>query len=431
MAPTINAGQDGADLSYTEVFRDDFDQAAGPFSANTNWRIETMTGNNASVHQAGNFGQDRNGNIGSGLVVDGARWAGWYDEHHDKTLRYTGDALELKAFKSNESNPTRTDYVDGSDQINASQSKLFVGWIDQFARAFDSGSGLQIPDTSAPNITYQPGHYFEMELDISDQLPDGHRLSWWIMPATDNDGNVQKIVDGQVTDAAPAYDGEPSTGCEIDIFEIERHPGTFENSFLMKVIAGGTNGNSPNDKVDLTSFNIRTGKHKIGLLWMPDRLVWYCDGQEVQRDEDRVPQVPGYMIVSEEVNTGVGSNPPAIDPKRPVDFGLFGGNCYAFADDFVNSSTRIHYISAYSVDTVIAPPTPNPVDPVTTGKPAANLGDIVTIITDSTEDGSWDIPASLSSFVTTLTPLDQKRLKLRYSTNVPADVSGVIRWVLD
>ena len=344
--PDIQPGQDGSDLIFQESFIENFD-GDGPFLNNAQFRIERMTGNNGAQHRVGNFGQDRNGIIGPNLFVDGKRWAGWYDDHQDITMRRVNSVLRMRGLSESLPDPTRTDYTDQGIFIPASTNRLTTGWLDTFARVFDNNEMRQVPDTSAPNRTWAPGAYYEIKVNFENQSWPSHRHSFWLMPATTLDFEIGPIGGG--TEFVNAYDADPSSGVEVDIYEKEGNVGAQSDILLMKVI-GGAAGSTPDDQI--TSPGINTGDHTIGCLHMPDRLVWYIDGIEVQRDEQRVPQVRMYMLVTRELNTGVGANPPPVEPKRPTDFGLWGHNAYASRDQHSSDFVDIHYVRVWTVEGV-------------------------------------------------------------------------------
>lgn len=46
------------------------------------------------------------------------------------------------------------------------------------------------------------------------------------------------------------------------------------------------------------SEDFANGFHTIGMLWEPDKLVWYVDGKEQVRHTEHIPQEPMYMLAN-------------------------------------------------------------------------------------------------------------------------------------
>lgn len=379
--PTILSGQRGFGSTYTKVMDQDF-VGSGPFTGSANFSIEDMEGSNASEHRAGNSGQDENGVDGPNNVVAGKRWAAWYNDHLDKTLVQTSRGLRMKGHYTNEPDPTRIDYWDEGENIPASSTRLYTAMIRSYARKYDNALGYQVLDDSQAIKIYGPGHFYEIDLDLSEQLPDGFRFSWWLGTAANADGDVD-VYDASANDGAGGwvrsynmYDGNPAGGCEIDILEIERAPFPNENMFLMKVIsANDSSGNTPNGQKDFTSLNLRSGKHKFGFLHTATGLYWFVDGVQVQEDEVRIPLVLMGQILSREMNTGVdsGDAPAANGTKLPRDTGLFGSNVYRFRDNFINDAVYVEYCCVWSVDDDVTPPVDPPVTTVAITQPFAKI----------------------------------------------------------
>ena len=108
----------------------------------------------------------------------------------------------------------------------------------------------------------------------------------------------------------------------------------------------------------MSGFNIRQGYHTVGLLWLNDKLVWYVDGVEVQRDEIRVPQTPHYMIISREMNSGAMTQAQAREgeddlimdgPYRPWDYGLYAFNVWRDRYKVNTDRAKIDYVRVWLV----------------------------------------------------------------------------------
>ncbi|WDQ14731.1 glycoside hydrolase family 16 protein [Rhodopirellula sp. P2] len=303
-----------------------------------------------------NAGQHRQG--------PGRRHAAWYDKHHDQTASIEDGVLiqrgfvadsDIEGFVSRDAgeSPRNFAYLDpdpndaARGEVNFADFEIHTSWFDTFA--LKSMNGKQVPvertdqqvpkdqfwgqpgktDTASPNVTFEPGTFFEIEVNFEGMEALAHRHSFWLMPASEQSG---------------AYDDDPSNGLEIDIYEhemvVEKDSPEAEsrnNILLMKCIGGKTNPPSTfnelreDGKTSIDVPGINQGWHKIGLLWTEQALIWFVDGQAVVRDSKLVPTVPMYLIVSREANTGAGQssdhqNLRAEGEQIPVDAGLYGRN---------------------------------------------------------------------------------------------------------
>lgn len=349
--PTIADPETQAEFRYELIFDSDFSRP-GVLNPKTGlWRRESMAASN-------NSGQHRQ--------AEGRRHAAWYDRFWKKTASIEGGILKQRGFVADSSiegfdsrdsgnSPRNYTYTDPdpkdgkSGEINFGEFEIYTSWFDTFAvKAVD---GKQVPveqsdellpkdgywgqpgktDTLSPNLTFQPGTFFEIDVNFEGMEALGHRHSFWLMPA-----NGEGL----------AYDDDPANGLEIDIYEHEmvvepdqispdrKNPNEI---LLMKCIGQNTtpptteNELHPDGKTSIHSPGINQGWHKIGLKWTRNELVWYIDGKAVVRDRKLVPTVPMYIILSREANTGAGdSNDPhtlkADGKKIPFDAGLYGRN---------------------------------------------------------------------------------------------------------
>jgi licheninase len=303
-----------------------------------------------------NAGQHRQG--------PGRRHAAWYDKYHDQTASVENGVLiqrgfvadsDLPGFESRDAgeSPRNFAYLDpdpndsARGEVNFAEFEIHTSWFDTFA--LKSMNGKQVPvertdqqvpkdqfwgqpgktDTASPNITFEPGTFFEIEVNFEGMEALAHRHSFWLMPAAEQSG---------------AYDDDPHNGLEIDIYEhemvVEKDSPEAErrnNILLMKCIGGKTdppttfNELREDGKTSIEVPGINQGWHKIGLFWTEQALIWFVDGKAVVRDSKLVPTVPMYLIVSREANTGAGlssdhQNLRADGERIPVDAGLYGRN---------------------------------------------------------------------------------------------------------
>ena len=338
-APTITAGQDGDDLTYTSVYLDSFAaEAGGPGS---NWAYVDMSNGD---HRAGNEGQDRDGNLtGVGTSVQGKRWSAWYDYATPDDLCYqTSGALHIGGKVVTGADPTRVNYTQNGVTYNWANEKWYTVFLSQWDRVWDNTTNTHVDDPTFPNIVFGPGHFFEMEVDFSAMQTTGFRFSWWLWPAREN--------------VSRAYNSTSSDGVEIDIFEYENYTTTdgFEpGDILLQAVLGGGVGNTPGHAVAVSGLNV--GVHKVGLLWMKTKLVWYIDGVESQRDEIRVPQVDQFMIMSREINSAARETVSKVTdiqgspPKIPYDYGLYSRSAYPDKALVATDEVLVHRVQVWSV----------------------------------------------------------------------------------
>lgn len=362
---------------FALVFDSDFSKAAN-LESGALWRRETM----AKSHNSAQHKQ-----------AEGRRHAAWYDQHLEKTafLRdgtlvqagFVADA-SLAGFKSRDSGsaPRNHAYVDPDPRdapkgtVNFADFELHTSWFDTFALKWSQGQSVPVQtsdkllpagqytgapgttDTPSPNRTFLPGSYFEIEVSFQGMKALAHRSSFWLMPATAENH---------------AYDSDPANGLEIDIYEhelvLDGDPLQAENEILlMKSIGGSTsppvtkNTLRPDGSTAMRVSGINSGWHKIGLLWTKDELIWLVDGKELVRDPQLVPQVPMYLLLTREANTGAvdPSNASAQELKSmgeviPLDPGLFGRNVATPGNRALvkagSDEVRVRYVRAWQATT--------------------------------------------------------------------------------
>ncbi len=322
--PNINAGQDGANLNYSPVFTDEFNNL-------NNWIRNDMSD---GLHQVGNDG------------LDGKRWSAWYNAHQDQTARTAGGQLIMGGRVVQQADSSRNAVQDNDLFTEFNRYRFYTGWVQTLSREYSNAAGTQVEvrPPSGNDGKWGPGHFIEVDVDFSNMDSNGFRLSAWMMPA---DPNVLNKT----------YDADPGNGVEIDLFEYEVSPGA-ENLLLSKVIAGDACGNTPGGVINAGS-GIRSGSHTIGLLWMRNRLVWYVDGVERMRDTRLVPQVPHYLIISREMNSGAkdatdDGYQPGVDlrarPGVPKDPGLYATNVWRSKDKINTDKGRVNSVKVWSVN---------------------------------------------------------------------------------
>ncbi len=358
---------------FALIFDADFSQTA-TLGAGALWRRENMSAShNSNQHKH----------------ADGRRHAAWYDQYQEQTAFFRDGYLvqaghvadaSLSGFQSRDSGnaPRNHSYADpdprddGKGTVNFADFELHTSWFDTFALKWSQGKSVPVlptdkllpkeqytgapgtTDTPSPNITFLPGSYFEIEVSFEGMKALSHRHSLWLMPATPEN---------------QAYDSDSSNGVEIDIYEHELvedgELSLSENEMLlMKSIGGSTS--PPVTKNELKgdgATNIRvkginSGWHKIGLLWTKGEVIWLVDGEELVRDSQLVPQVPMYLLLTREANTGA-VDPSTAGPQElksmgaaiPLDPGLFGRNV-ATPDNRAlvkagSDEVRVRYVRAW------------------------------------------------------------------------------------
>ncbi|TWU47473.1 hypothetical protein Poly51_52730 [Rubripirellula tenax] len=349
--PAIASASAKARFDYELVFDSDFSKPDVLDPKTGLWRRETMTVSN-------NSGQHRQ--------AEGRRHAAWYDSYPTETASLEDGVLvqrgfvadaDLDDFTSRDAGAAARNFAytdpDPRDarlgEVNFADFEIHTSWFDTFA--VKSVDGKQVPvertdellpkggywgqpgktDTLSPNISFEPGTFFEIEVNFEGMEALSHRHSFWLMPAKEQ---------------GLAYDDDHRNGLEIDIYEHEmvvapdQVPDSGDNPnevMLMKCIGGKTTPPSTvnelrsDGKTSIHSPGINQGWHKVGLLWTNEILIWFIDGQAVVRDRKLVPQVPMYLILSREANTGAGlssdgQNLKADGDRIPVDAGLYGRN---------------------------------------------------------------------------------------------------------
>lgn len=380
--PVIN----GSTREYTQDWFDDFDGSTPLFE---NWQPDLMSD---GLHRAGNADIDAQGNdiprvLRDGrLVVNGSaagkRWSAWYTQQHQTSYIDNGQ-LVMGALVEDLPDPTRRSYTQGGELVEWNTIRVMLSYLTTWARVYsneaNNGQGGFITDPASPDRAWGPGSFHEMQVDFSQMSTQGMRLSFWLMPAYDY--------------TSDAYNADAADGVEIDIFEYENTPG-FEQVVQMKVIGGSVLGNTPGGSVNVPKSvaDFSEGPCTIGLLWETDKLVWYINGKEMQRDEDRVPQVPHYLIISRELNSGAKNNPgpgelqaipayisdangdlvknPEPAPYIPEDAGLYAKNAWFHRDRMSGDKGFIDYVRVWSVgETIVEPVEPEP-EPEPPGEPS-------------------------------------------------------------
>ena len=341
----------GVPAGWVLKFSDEFDGSGDLDISSTdrNWRFETMSD---GLHRAGNSGIDALGNpVQSWNSVRGKRWSAWYDGFNAANAYRDNGTLIMGGYNSGEIDPTRPiDYVDNGVDTRYGSSKLYSSWIDTFTRKWVGPGDLHVMDPESPGKLFKYG-YFETRVDFSRMQTPGFRFSVWLMPAS-NDPDGQDLV------VSSAYDSDGNNGVEIDFFEYEWIGADYENRINVAVLGGAAGSSATNVDTSSLSIALHEGYHTLGLLWLPDSLVWTIDGQQVKEitDIDLIPDVYSYLIVSREINSGVKNpdidNPEPSDmleelPYIPRDPGLYAKNIWEFRDRISTDQAIVDYIRVW------------------------------------------------------------------------------------
>lgn len=142
---------------------------------------------------------------------------------------------------------------------------------------------------------------------------------------------------------------------------------------------------------------------------------------ELQRNADGSPR---YMQFAQLMNI-------AMDGKYPRDLARQVIQAGGILPDFTDSpEMRIEYMRCLPLgDGAEVVPDTTVVVPGVIGKTVVTLHDTVTLTTDSTDAGTWEIPATLSTYIEVMSgALTNKTLTFRYLQPVPADLADDIVW---
>lgn len=315
------------------------------------WRHEKIDADShgnmsqASIHATGSYGITETGEVKKGAFPKGKRWGAWMNGHLDKTLYLKDGALHMTGYVSNEDDPTCANrqfhpYYDGFEGKQADcRKKVYTSWIDTFALTW-SPDGM-IPDPAEPQFSFRYG-YVECKIDFSQMKTPGFRHSMWLMPAVDPDNPNRALKD--VT-----YSGDASTGVEIDVWEFEPASRNARQKLLLKSIGGGSPTQSTTD-MSKFGLDMMTGWHTIGVHWSKEFIKWYVDGILVQEEYGNSPEVAQYMMLTREINTGIGTKedkPAAVRPYRNNDQGLFASNAFCHLDKINSDVVKVDYIRVW------------------------------------------------------------------------------------
>jgi len=260
-SPIINAGQIGADRTYTQVFGDEFDtDGPGP---GPHWGYDTMT---RALNRTGNSGQDEFGNIAPGDSVEGKRWSAWYNGNSDEFVYRQDGILYFGGRVEETPDPTRENYTFNGIDYDWGDNRFSTAYLVHWHRIYSNDAGKHISDPAYPEIYFGPGHFVECRISVELMRTRGFRCSLWLMPYGDN--------------ADKAYDPITENGVEVDIFEIENHirGNLYGNNRVQSKVLGGDSGKTTDQdggNVDLSHLNINQGFHTFGLLWLETGLYWF------------------------------------------------------------------------------------------------------------------------------------------------------------
>ena len=280
--------------------------------------------------------------------------------------------------------------------IDFTQFNVCVPWLTTFGADYNiSPHDMWAPDASKPNVTIEKNSYTEIKLTFSGYQASAFRTSLWLIPATRNNdpGITVKHGDSNILDANgnqnfvkdPYHAAEdPADGVEVDIFEYERTVDSANHDWLIMKCLGElgdqdkwthnvhTNGPGVNGADGRVPGIDNTDFHRIGLLWVEDRLVWFVDGVAYVKDVVNVPNnVRMQLVLSRELtagNNGAGSGTPS-DPGIFGDSGASSANRNLIDGDYVEiEHIRVWEVSNYSE--------PNSTADVTADRYGATNGEI-------------------------------------------------------
>ncbi len=185
--------------------------------------------------------------------------------------------------------PENVSVRDGALRLTAKRENV-VGWKGQI---FPYTSGMVTTgryyeeDPAEVRFEAKEG-FFEMRAD----LPSGQGLwpAFWMLPSS--------------RESKPEIDIMELLGHRTDVLELHFH---YRNDA----------GESRNVGHEVATWDLAQGWHTYGVEWSEREIVWYLDGWEVWRYEERarIPNEPMYMII----NLAVGGDWPG-DPNSETKF---------------------------------------------------------------------------------------------------------------
>jgi beta-glucanase (GH16 family) len=143
------------------------------------------------------------------------------------------------------------------------------------------------------NIMEQPYGYYTIRVKLHKE--QGHWPAFWMMA-----GDVGSIENGGVD------------GAEIDIFEKP----TLDNMVQQTIHWDGYDPKYHQSSTRKVFLNgVMEGWHTIGLLWTPEKYVYYIDGVKTwSHNYGGVCEKPGELIISDEIGTWGGDITKAALP---------------------------------------------------------------------------------------------------------------------
>ncbi|MEP1144663.1 MAG: glycoside hydrolase family 16 protein [Henriciella sp.] len=265
-APSATAGPPDMGEDWTLTFESEFEKPAAaskddtlqvevydtlaPESDNAKWEYRKGPNKQAYAVEGNAFISEREGSAESVLV-----------------LRTSED----NSGDGNFSNPMRTGYVRTRNYRNTGPDEEM-----RFAQRYGYFEARMILDT-APG---QWGAFWLMPFK-----------SIWCADASGRDGTEIDIVEGYPRKGSSNFNRDKSVHFAIH-YDGYR---SFHQKEIQPFPADGQGRNFPN--FDASEF------HTYGLLWTPDKYVWYVDGYPVHEinDPDQIAQVPKYVKLSTEV----------------------------------------------------------------------------------------------------------------------------------
>jgi len=328
--PVIKAGEYASGRKeWRQVFSDNF---PGTKLNTANWNIEKM---HDALNRAGNEGL-----IVPGQSVEGRRWAAFYNDYFEHTIR-VNNGLHLgchvigkrdrQRFPFNANGVVDDPKTHDGEIFRPDLYHLYLGWVCTSQRLWDESEGQHIVDPNKPARTFRYGA-FQTVVNFGSMFAEGVRLSSWLTATHDEHG-------GDVSSLMYSDHDDDADKLECDCFENEWGPaGKKRNVLMVKNISGDRYGSTPNGEFDLIKLGIdlHDGQdHVILHVWEPDGHHWYVDGWRVNYDFDRVMQVFATWNLSREANAGVVAKkdewndwPVADHPRLPLDPGLWHTNVW-------------------------------------------------------------------------------------------------------
>jgi len=221
-----------------------------------------------------------------GATLDMTKWNNTnHDNYWDKRSHWDTNNLILKDGTITLHYEKKTGYMNG-DTTNK-QTDYAVGYLDSY------GKWVQ--------------RYGYFEARVKNPKAPGLWPAFWLMPDRGEAAGPQ----WKRADTA-------NGGMEFDIMEFLSGWGPWRYNIAMHWDGYGKNHKSTGSPVTYGQPD-KDGFLTAGLLWLPGKAIYYCNGVEVLHFEsDRVSTVPSHFII--DMVSGGWDNQPLDDAKLPDDF---------------------------------------------------------------------------------------------------------------